>query len=165
MKSIALVAAIIAAAASAYAGDCDFARQIQSDFTARFQWTEEIQRHVPNPDDIFRHDGQPRPLGVDGFSVNCLACHDGNTATGGEVRIYEHKGNNAVGSSHPIGTDYAQATFRRKGLMRIDRLDQGIILIDGKMGCLSCHDMLNPVLSHLTVQNDGSALCLMCHQR
>lgn len=165
MKQIALAVALVACTTSAHARYCDLARQIQGDYTASMTWGEEIGKRTAGQGDLFGFISSPRSVGVDSYSVDCLTCHDGSTVAGGEVRIYDHAGGNAIGKSHPIGTDYIDASFRRSGLVRIDRLDRRIVLIDGKIGCLSCHDMLNPGRFHLAVSTAGSGLCMACHSR
>ncbi|WP_407920198.1 cytochrome c3 family protein [Geobacter pickeringii] len=50
-------------------------------------------------------------------------------------------------------------------LKRPDHLDGRITLVDGKVGCLSCHNMLSQERSLLTINNNSSQLCLSCHER
>ncbi|WP_243688226.1 cytochrome c3 family protein [Geotalea toluenoxydans] len=38
-----------------------------------------------------------------------------------------------------------------------------MVLVDGRVGCLTCHDPLNRKAPHLVASNDRSNLCLTCH--
>ncbi|HEX9023316.1 MAG TPA: cytochrome c3 family protein [Geobacteraceae bacterium] len=93
---------------------------------------------------------------LDPISYECITCHDGSSAP-------------ATGYSHPVGMDYDSSTAfsRRHPLSRqfISRgaLNPDIVLIGGKVGCLSCHNPLNPERNHLVASNDRSTLCLSCH--
>jgi hypothetical protein len=39
----------------------------------------------------------------------------------------------------------------------------GIKFIDGRIDCISCHNLLNPDRYHLRIENRKSRLCLACH--
>jgi predicted CXXCH cytochrome family protein len=104
---------------------------------------------------------------VDSFSFNCMACHDGATSPAHDISFKSAANSgtysgNALGS-HPIGTHYGSAAYVNNQLRRLEYLDQNMILIDGKVGCLTCHNPLNRTAPHLTVSMDGSNLCLNCH--
>jgi len=107
---------------------------------------------------------------VDSFSRDCMTCHDGMNAPYHDVRIRNGKRQGAISlqtvlASHPIGMHYGSAAYENRFLRPVDELDKNIILADGRVGCLSCHNMLNPNRFHLSVENDQSALCLQCHMR
>lgn len=86
---------------------------------------------------------------LDPMSSECLSCHDGSSAP-------------LTGYSHPVGVQYP--AFSRSGrYVSKGALNRRIVLIDGKVGCLSCHNPLNPSKFHLVMSNDGSRLCFSCH--
>jgi predicted CXXCH cytochrome family protein len=89
--------------------------------------------------------------GLDPISYECLNCHDGSTAP-------------LTGNSHPVGVDYPIYSMYGSNFVSRGALDRRIILIDGKVGCLSCHNPLNPARDHLVMSNDRSRLCLACHR-
>jgi predicted CXXCH cytochrome family protein len=107
--------------------------------------------------------------GVDALSKDCMSCHDG----GGAVLIEANWKNNpsgmelharTSGSDHPIGMDYQRyvAANGRK-YKQVFGLSSKMVFIDGKVGCLTCHDPLNPERKHLVMSDRNSALCLTCH--
>lgn len=109
------------------------------------------------------------PAKLDRMSFECLTCHDGTTAQVAEVRFKSSNDTNNyadITRNHPIGIDYEEAASRHPGQYRsIDSLDPRVTLVDGKLGCITCHEPLNPKKSHMSMNNDGSALCLECHIR
>lgn len=109
---------------------------------------------------------------MDRFSVQCLQCHDGIHATGRLIRLrdgetgHRNRGasaNDPVHGGHPIGMDYASFSLRKKTLIPITQLSDDIVLVKGKVGCLSCHNPLNSEGKHLNVAMNESRLCLSCH--
>jgi predicted CXXCH cytochrome family protein len=39
----------------------------------------------------------------------------------------------------------------------------GVKFIDGRVDCISCHDLTNTDRYHLRIENRKSRLCLACH--
>jgi len=110
------------------------------------------------------------PSRIDSFSLKCLVCHDGVSAPIAEGSYRnspgeEHSGGQVTGSSHPIGMDYAAYSIGNRSFKDMQMLDQQMVLVDGKVGCLSCHNPLNPRRNHLSVTDAGSELCLACHNK
>lgn len=94
----------------------------------------------------------------------CLGCHDGTSA-----RAMHVEGN------HPVGVDYERLAVQRAASLRPSSSPSGLggtiaedLLINGRVECSSCHD---PHAAHgsgttrLRVSNQGSRLCLTCHER
>lgn len=107
---------------------------------------------------------------VDTFSSDCMACHDGVNARYHDVRIRNGKRQGPISlstvlGSHPIGMHYGSAAYENSSLRPVDEMNPNIVLADGRVGCLSCHSMLNPEQFHLAVDNSGSNLCFQCHIR
>lgn len=103
---------------------------------------------------------------VDSFSFNCLSCHDGTNSPGHDIEFK----NSGVGDysgksrrSHPIGMHYGSASYVNNQLQRLENLNPNMILIDGRVGCLTCHNPFNSQSPHLTVTMDRSSLCFSCH--
>ena len=42
---------------------------------------------------------------------------------------------------------------------------QGIVLPDGYLDCISCHNLMNPSRFHLTFKRDTEGICVACHIR
>ncbi|MDA8428954.1 MAG: hypothetical protein M0T70_06830 [Geobacteraceae bacterium] len=93
---------------------------------------------------------------LDQISRECVTCHDGSSAP-------------TTGYSHPVGMDYDKSTsFNRRSPFKRNYVTRGalnpdVVLIDGKVGCLSCHNPLNPAENHLAMSNENSSLCFSCH--
>lgn len=107
---------------------------------------------------------------LDSFSRNCLSCHDGlaaleinviyrNSPTGFESR-------NPDAKVHPIGMDYERYVASNRSVFKpISMWSTKLILINGKVGCLTCHNPLNPERKHLVMSDVRSTLCLTCHDK
>lgn len=118
------------------------------------------------------HVAVPAAAGEVTPSQVCLGCHDGTIARDVLVRDvtlpFTHAGAGSVWererrAGHPIGSDYGRlASDRRARLRRPAFLDPAIKLEDGRVGCLSCHDLGSPRRARLAVIGGGS-LCLACH--
>jgi predicted CXXCH cytochrome family protein len=114
-------------------------------------------------------DHPPVPAGVSGVvaSDTCLGCHDGTLAR--DVRANVTRGVARPGAAsafereagHPIGTEYARAAANHRSRLRAVR-DPGIALEQGRVGCVSCHDLGSPRPGRLAVTVGGS-LCPGCH--
>lgn len=108
---------------------------------------------------------------IDSFSRNCLTCHDGTTASDVSVNYRNAPGGlkrygHGSGKDHPIGMDYESYASSGSGRYKsISTLDSKMIFIDGKVGCLTCHNPLNPEKNHLVMSDRRSALCLTCHNK
>lgn len=104
---------------------------------------------------------------VDSFSFDCLSCHDGSTSPAHDIS-YKNAADSGTFSgsglrSHPIGTHYGSASYVNNQLRRLENIDPNMVLVDGKVGCLTCHNPLNRNAPHLVASNDRSNLCLTCH--
>ncbi len=95
----------------------------------------------------------------DGSSAQCLACHDGSTA--GAVS-YCTVQCDFRSSSHVIEKDYPPRRNRDSFASVAEVTAKGVKLINGKVTCISCHDLKNPARFHLIVNGDRK-LCSICH--
>lgn len=107
-------------------------------------------------------------VSVDAFSRDCLCCHDGVAASIIEVILRDrpNDGRSWVTSSksnHPIGMTYESYVAANRGYKPVDGTK--MVFVSGKVGCLSCHDPLNPKKGHLVMSDVGSALCKTCHDK
>jgi predicted CXXCH cytochrome family protein len=106
---------------------------------------------------------------IDGLSALCLGCHDGLSAhvVTVDVRNNPFKGSNTVSSTnidHPIGMDYNRYIISGKGYKPIFN-NSKMIFVNGKVGCLTCHDPFSQEKGHLVMSDQRSALCLTCHKK
>lgn len=130
-----------------------------------------------NPDaDLSRRFGRtaasPKPIGDS--SRACLRCHDGTIATDtiptagfGAVANVDGPivgGGGHRGTDHPIGKEYPQID-REYRPMTLVEADGAIVLPEGNVECISCHDPHDQMnLAYMLVKsNERSALCLSCH--
>ena len=121
--------------------------------------------------------GQP-----DGSSILCLSCHDGTTALGnvlsrmtdiafmGGVTVIPPGYTNMstdLADDHPISFDYTSGLAAADGQLK-DPTDlvPPVILENGRMQCISCHDPhRNLTTSFLVITTRSSELCFSCHNR
>lgn len=105
---------------------------------------------------------------LDSFSAGCLACHDGKSAS--MVRpVITNSPNKKISMSmiatkHPIGMDYEKYSASNKTLKSLDEMNQNLTLTGGRIGCVTCHDPLNPARNHLRSTKTGIDLCSACHR-
>lgn len=102
-------------------------------------------------------------LGLDSFTMQCISCHTemsgGNKVQITEMGVVRHSGSSM---SHPLGSRYEQFG-PPQGYRDINLLPEQIMLADGKLGCVSCHEGYSKVHGKLVISNKGSGLCLACH--
>lgn len=115
-----------------------------------------------------RRASEARSAGLDDASRRCLECHDGinardvshSNAGGGSGVWGTNKGSHPVGVAYPNGAS-RQRSSRYKPRMT---LPSTILLPQGAVSCVSCHDLYSTVNARLTVPIEGSQLCLTCHE-
>lgn len=80
----------------------------------------------------------------------CLECHDD---------MQEH--------SHPVMIPYPPATTadEDKYPSVSEVIKSGIKIVDGKVTCITCHDLSNPEPMHPVKGMENSKLCLVCHNK
>lgn len=104
-----------------------------------------------------------KSLVLDPFSMQCLSCHAENGQ--GPLSTVDSRGIVRHGSgsgNHPIGMRYSESMG--KGLYRkATDLPPGILLPEGKVGCVSCHVGYSKIHGALVTSNDRSSLCMECH--
>lgn len=105
---------------------------------------------------------------LDTVTLDCLSCHDGSTARTAQYVLHRsvspsHHPTDAIHANHPIGQDYARAASDNPRLRSLDDLSPMISLLEGKVGCASCHSPYSQESHHLVFSNHGGALCQECH--
>ena len=100
---------------------------------------------------------------LDPYSLQCLGCHGGQAGSEGvsvgRNGIVRHASGSA---NHPIGRSYRKA-FQSGGFHPENTLSKKILLPDGKVSCVSCHQAYKKDHGKLVLSNRGSALCFQCH--
>lgn len=105
------------------------------------------------------HDGVK--VEADGPVRDCLSCHDGALAdavSSCSVRCDFSTGHSLMKDYPPRGKE---ALYSPAAVVTA----KGIKLVNGKVTCISCHNLRNPSRNHLVMDNTGSKLCLTCHIR
>lgn len=108
-------------------------------------------------------------VNLDSFTVDCLSCHDGIAASNVRVdvrdRPYDRTSRvNSFKSEHPLGMSYDLYVAANRGYKNVGTSTK-MIFANGKVGCLTCHDPLNPEKGHLVMSDRESALCRTCHDK
>ena len=147
-------------------GPCLFAEQLKNSESIRNQYIAKLIGVI---------DGtvsSSNKTGIDTFSADCLSCHDGVKAQSITTNIKNNpnkmsslRGGNyqMVSMDHPIGMDYNLYAAASRDYKPISAINNKMVFVNGKVGCLTCHDPLNPEKSHLVMSDRNSALCLPCH--
>jgi len=107
---------------------------------------------------------------LDSFSADCVGCHDGVGASsiGLDLRNRPHDRTSRVTSfksDHPIGMNYESYVGANRGYKPIMPHSNKMLFVNGKVGCLTCHNPLNPEKGHLVMSDRNSALCKTCHDK
>lgn len=106
---------------------------------------------------------------IDRFSQKCMSCHDGAQAPEAPVSLHGDPTYmlNYVGASirgnHKIAGVYEEIAAGDREMASTHSLPASISLVEGKVGCLSCHDPYQSREKMLAVEIKGSRLCLTCH--
>jgi hypothetical protein len=90
----------------------------------------------------------------------CLSCHDGVVATNISpcmARVCMLK------SDHSVNKPYPPPDRMREFASAAAAELAGAKFIDGKIDCISCHDLKNTGRFHLRIVDTNSRLCLACH--
>jgi len=113
---------------------------------------------------ISNDDGEA-PVRLDAFSTGCVACHDGIVSPKDALNFKNDPGSRMqmISGKHPIGMDYEKYAAANRDLKKPERLNPRMILVGGKVSCITCHDPLNPAKYHLAMNDNGRGLCLECH--
>lgn len=102
---------------------------------------------------------------IDTVSLECLICHDGVTASEVSISVSDTGVlNHQSGSDHPIGTDYAQYANFDTSYTPPEQLPAEVLLVDGKVGCPTCHVPYDEVHGALVITQQNSKLCFTCHR-
>jgi predicted CXXCH cytochrome family protein len=161
-------------------GKCDFSLQLQADETLRNSYLNAINQvrsinfgSGGNVESMYNNVIPVRGtggdlVGIDSFSYECISCHDGMNATYHDVKF---KGSGRtrttdlqeVLGSHPIGMTYEFYLDLREEYKGVGSLHPDMVFIQGRIGCLTCHNPLEKGRFHLVTSNNNSAICLSCH--
>lgn len=103
--------------------------------------------------------------GIDEYSIQCLDCHMNK----GDINLNSRsRANDAVmrhtigGLNHPIGQYYANSRQTGKFHPESEHAET-ILLPNGQVSCVSCHQPYTQEHGKLTVPKGGSRLCFECH--
>lgn len=92
----------------------------------------------------------------------CITCHDGRVSSdggfGGSETFRDALGNHPVGIKYPAPSKSSINSLRAASM-----LDPRIRLIDGEVGCQSCHSLYSREPKLLVITSQQSQLCLACH--
>lgn len=108
---------------------------------------------------------QPLEIYQDGDDRICFECHPHETPTTPPRDNFLLYGVGTGGRNHPVNIYYAPETSRHD--LRADpegpRLYYDAAGSNPKLHCSTCHDPMSGNYRLLRLSNDGSALCLACH--
>ncbi len=128
------------------------------------------------------------PSQLDYESQHCMKCHNGSDGPTIELRpvsapIEFDRGLWMRTKNHSIGMPYTESENKNpRGYVPVGALNVNIKLIDGKIGCLSCHVAKPQLLASLSVETNSEGnecgvdvegtkktfqgnLCVYCHRK
>lgn len=101
---------------------------------------------------------------LDVYSLQCMQCHAKNA----NPRLVTGVDRNGVvrhasqSMNHPIGASYGKAG-KFGGYRPRSALDPKLLLPEGKLSCVSCHEGYKLKHGKLVITKEHSALCYACH--
>ena len=98
-------------------------------------------------------------VNADGRARDCINCHDGSRA---HIVVYCTVQCD-FSTAHSLFKHYPPRKDRGKYASAAAVAAKGIKLLNGKITCISCHDLRNPDKDHLVGSNSKKNLCLICH--
>lgn len=153
-------------------GSCEFSRQLQNPeeglmFSAEVNAAREAARSPYGRSVSYSipfSDVNGNSYEIDTFSFNCLTCHDGINTKVHNVRFKDFGQEQTasfqeVRGNHPIGMHYGSYAYAGNSFRNLYDVAENTVLVDGKVGCLTCHNPLLPEKKHLARKN----LCMGCH--
>lgn len=102
---------------------------------------------------------------VDAMSLECIGCHDGTVGPKADYVVGKGYWRHDGGSSHPIGVSYIESMMSGRDLKPLSELSRKVHLIDGKVGCVTCHEPYSDGPGKLVMINRESRLCRECHHK
>jgi predicted CXXCH cytochrome family protein len=159
MKTALITALILATTTNAFAV-CEFSTMMDENVEERMTFSMKVNRLTAREPGI---SFEQREQQLDEISAGCMSCHDGTLGAGGAVSL--HGNNSAIRGSHSIGVDYNHISYRRSDYRNIHNISAAVKFVEGRLGCLSCHDLQSKQKHHLVAPMDGSKLCFECHAK
>ncbi len=94
---------------------------------------------------------------LDSYSQHCVSCHFENVREiSGTILAHGH-----TTMPHPVGVQYDISDKER--YHELAAISEKIVLPNGKLSCISCHQAYDKKHGELVMSNKGSALCFQCH--
>lgn len=143
--------------------------QYQDGAAPKVASVEEMYQNI-EPASFFPDDNEPvsNTIGVDPLSLDCLGCHDGSRASDVTINLrndpFRRQQMQGTAKDHAIGMDYAAYASNPRDFKPVFG-NSKMVFVDGKVGCLTCHDPANQERGHLVMSDRRSALCLTCHNK
>jgi len=116
----------------------------------------------------FAHDAgskyiHTRSGSLDRLSIQCISCHSNMSSAVG-TGFWRHSRELSQGiTEHPIGVNYEETRARHPDGFNLRSSLAPVKLFNGNVGCGSCHDPYSTRIAKLVMGNEGSKLCLKCH--
>jgi predicted CXXCH cytochrome family protein len=118
---------------------------------------------IQNGGHLGREELESAAMRLDAYSAHCISCHEDTVQTGGiGTRYTEYLMAHGLSTmKHPIGFSYGASSGRQ--YRPLGALDERLVLPEGKLSCVTCHQAYGEGHGKLVMSNRGSALCYQCH--
>ncbi len=151
-------------------GTCEFSKQLQNletklEFIGKVNTAKKAATSPYGEQVLYAvsyKDSNGIQIEIDSFSYDCLSCHDGVNTRMHFIRFKndsQNRNSSEALQDHPIGMHYGSYAYASNDFRNLYSLSGDMVLVDGKVGCLTCHNPLRPEKNHLASAN----LCMSCH--
>jgi len=101
---------------------------------------------------------------IDSYTRICLDCHADEGPGPGISFELAAGGGTALYNRHPVAVRYPDGYMSNSVLRPRHDLPDVILLVEGRISCISCHNLYRSTPGKLVADNSLSGLCLSCHR-
>lgn len=167
--SIIVILVVMLVHALVEGGECTMARQLLDPLIRADYEATVASGRVPEEEWICGTFPSGGNKVFDPITMECVNCHDGTQASAVDYKFLKTELMGTASlvtlqASHPIGMDYRVYNCTL-GFNQGVGLPAEMVLMNGQVGCASCHNLLGTNRLYLAVDMESSNLCFTCHRK